>query len=271
MQTEYFTPTSIKQACKLYKSYQNPVYIAGGQSLVPLMHTGKQLPQSIIALDGIDDLHQIKETNYVLSTNKISIGAMATYDDIESSALLKKKLPGLVAMMDHLADRSVRAQATIGGALAFADPRADVPAGLLAIGAKVITDSRQIAMDDFIVKGHQSVLKKGELIKSVEVPLDAKLSYAKFRHPSSRWALVGIAVGVVKDEVRVVVTGAGSKIYRDTGFEKALSQALSVDAIANIEPNIKYVIEDHHAGIDYRKHLIKKQCEVAIKQLTAGL
>ena len=107
-------------------------------------------------------------------------------------------------------------------------------------------------------------LKKGELIESIEFQVPEKSSYAKYPNPASRYAIVGVYISKLKNEVRVAVTGAGSFVFRSKEIEAALSKNFSVSAIDNINISANGLNSDIHATAEYRAHIIKVMAKKAI-------
>ncbi len=93
-----------------------------------------------------------------------------------------------------IGDPHVRHRGTIGGSVANNDPAADYPAALLALGATIATNKREIKADDFFKGLFATALQDGEIITRISFPIPAKFGYAKFANPASRYALVGVAV-----------------------------------------------------------------------------
>ena len=117
-----------------------------------------------------------------------------------------------------IGDPHVRHKGTIGGSVANNDPAADYPAALLALGATIVTNKREISADKFFTGLFETALKDGEIITAVTFTAPDKAGYEKFRNPASRYAIVGVFVAKGKDGVRVAVTGAGDDgVFRAKG------------------------------------------------------
>ena len=139
------------------------------------------------------------------------------------------RLPQLIG------DPHVRNRGTIGGSVANNDPAADYPAALLALGATIVTNKREIAADDFFKGLFATALDDGEIITRISFPVPAKFAYAKFANPASRYALVGVAVAQTGKEARVAVTGAGNDgVFRAPAMEAALAKSWSAQSLAGI-------------------------------------
>ena len=128
---EYSAPNTLPEALQLLADGTAKV-LAGGMSLIPMMKLRLAAPEHLVDLRRVPDLKTISE-----SSGEIHIGAMATHYDLESSPLLRQRCPLLAEAAGHIGDVQVRNMGTIGGSVSHADPAADYPASLLALGAKV--------------------------------------------------------------------------------------------------------------------------------------
>src|SRR5713101_1924202 len=151
--------------------------------------------------EAVDLLAKYKEEGGTLV-----IGAMTTHYAIESSALLKTKCPLLPEVAGHIGDPMVRNMGTIGGSLAHADPAADWPAAVIALGAELVAEGpkgkRTVKVDDFFKGLLTTALADDEILTEIRVPAAAanvKSAYAKFPHPASRFAVVGVAAVLTMD------------------------------------------------------------------------
>ncbi len=141
-------------------------------------------------------------------------------------------------MAAGIGDQHVRNRGTIGGSVANNDPAADYPAALLALGATIATNKREIKADDFFKGLFSTALGDGEIITRISFPVPGKFAYVKFANPASRYALVGVAVAQTGKDVRVAVTGAGSSgVFRHKAAEAALAASWSAQALANLATN----------------------------------
>ena len=159
-------------------------------------------------------------------------------------------------MAAHIGDAQVRNRGTLGGSLAHADPSADYPAALLALGATLQTDRRTLGADDFLKGLYTTALERDELIVTVRFPVPEKAAYQKFPHPASRFALVGVFVAKGPAGVRVAVTGTGGGAFRSKELETALAKRFSADAVGAVTIPSAGFIGDAFASADYRAHLV---------------
>jgi carbon-monoxide dehydrogenase medium subunit len=161
----------------------------------------------------------------------------------------------------------VRNRGTLGGSVAHADPAADYPAALLALGATIVTDRRRIAADDFFTGLFETALARDELITAVQFPKPRRAAYAKFAHRASKYALVGVMVAETASGVRVAVTGAGPKVFRVPAMEAALAARMEPAALDGISVPAADLNGDGEASADYRAHLIGVMARRAVQAL----
>jgi len=252
MQTfNYTRPASVADAAKALAAASDGKLVAGGQTLLPTMKQRLAAPSDLIDLGGIAELKGIK-----MDGNNLVIGAMTTHAEVAKSAAVKGAIPALAALADLIGDPQVRNRGTIGGSISNNDPAADYPAGLVGLGATVITNKRKIAADDFFKGLFETALEAGEIVTAVSFPKPDKAAYAKFPQPASRFALVGVFISKAGGNVRVAVTGAGSKVFRQAEMEKALSANFSADAIKSVKVSASGLNSDIHGSADYRAHLV---------------
>jgi aerobic carbon-monoxide dehydrogenase medium subunit len=249
---DYVRPPNLAEARKAYEASGDARYIAGGQTLLPLMKQRLAQPASLIDLGGIADLSGIR-----VEEGTLTIGAMTRHTEVANSAEVRRSIPALVHLARLIGDPQVRNRGTLGGSLANNDPSADYPAAVLGLGATVHTDSRSIAADDFFDGLFTTSLGDGEIIRAVSFPVPERAAYEKFAHPASRFALVGVMVSKGDQGVRVAATGAGQTgVFRVTEMEAALAKDFSVRAIEGIGAPPDDMIADMHAPAAYRAQLV---------------
>jgi aerobic carbon-monoxide dehydrogenase medium subunit len=261
----YHRASSARQAANLLNKADDAKLLAGGQTLLPTMKQRLASPANIIDLGKVAELRGIEQKG-----KTIVIGAMTTHAEVAGSALVQANLPGLAALAGGIGDPQVRHKGTIGGSVANNDPAADYPAGLLALGATIVTNKRKIAADDFFQGMFATALDDGEMITKIVFPAASKFSYAKFPNPASRYALVGVAVAKKGAAVRVAVTGAGSNgVFRWKEAESALGSKFAAKSVEALAASAKGLNSDIHASAEYRAHLIGVMAKRAVASATA--
>ena len=249
--------SNTKEATKLFKN--RSAYLAGGMTLLPAMKLRLAAYSDIINIKKIKTLSGIK-----ISSKSLRIGSTTTHYEVASSKEVGKSIPSLSLLAEGIGDPQVRNRGTIGGSIANNDPAADYPSACLALNATIHTNKRAIPADKFFKGMFETDLKKGELIESVEFQIPEKSSYAKFPNPASRYAIVGVYVAKLKNEVRVSVTGVESCVFRCKKLEDALSSNFSASAIDSVNISSKGFNTDIHASAEYRAHIIKVMAKKAV-------
>jgi len=237
-------------------------FLAGGQSLLGAMRLRLAEPERLVDLGGLSDLRGIEE-----SGDAININALTTHATVAADKTVRERIPALANLAGGIGDRQVRNVGTLGGSIANNDPAADYPAGVLGLGATVVTDQRRMKADDFFAGMYETALEPGELILQVGFPIPERAAYIKFKQEASRYALVGVLVAKFADGVRVAVTGAGADgVFRCKPLEQALSKDFSAGAARQVKVAADEMSVDIHAGADYRAHLIPVLAARAVEQ-----
>lgn len=273
----YTAPFSYKRASNLTEALsllqQNPEakLLAGGHSLIPAMKLRLAAPPMLIDISKVAELRGIRREGETLV-----IGAMTTYRELETSELLKQHCPILPQAVQVVGDPMVRAKGTIGGSLAHADPAADLPAVMLALEARIKVQgpdgARVLEAEQFFTGMFSTALQEGEILTEVHIPIrpGARMAYAKFPHPASRYAVVGVAVVLDGNTVRAAVTGVGEHAMRLSKLEQALSgQALSAENITAACQGLLPPDNLNHdlvASKEYRAHLVDVMAKRALMQ-----
>src|SRR6478735_4729042 len=260
-QTVYHRASSVDEAVALFSKSSEAKFLAGGQTLLPVMKQRLASPTDVIDLGKIKELQGVE-----LSGDVLTIKAGTTYFDIMQNADVKKAIPAIAYLTSVLGDPAVRYRGTIGGSIANNDPAADYPAALLALGATVKTNKRSISAEDFFKGLFTTALEDGEIITAVSFPVPAKAGYSKMRHPASRFALTGVFVTKTKaGDVRVAATGASQNgVMRVPAIEAALKANWSAGALDGINISADGLIADIHGSSDYRANLIKVMAQRAV-------
>ena len=110
--------------------------LAGGQSLVPMMNLRLARPEVLI------DLNKIEELNYISDSGEsIEIGAITRLRSVETDEKIITSVPLLREAISYVAHTAIRTRGTIGGNVAHADPSAEIPTVLVALGGEIVAAS----------------------------------------------------------------------------------------------------------------------------------
>ena len=277
---DYHRPGSLAAAAALLQGDPEARLLAGGHSLLPAMKLRLATPSALVDLAQVPGLAGITSGPGVLS-----IGALTTHAAVAESAQVQSSCPLLAETAAHIGDQQVRNRGTIGGSLGHADPAADYPTALLALGATVETGgalSRRIPIADFFRGLFTTVLERGEIVTAVHVPVygpGTGGAYLKHRHPASSFAVVGVAATVtlaagVCSRVSLAIGGASANPVRAKAAEAALEgEWLSDGAIAAAAARVAAAITrptgDLYASADFRLHLAGVLARRALKEAAA--
>lgn len=279
---EYVAPASLSEAAAFLAAHPGDAkLLAGGQSLIPVLKLRLASPGFLVDLGRIGGLSYIREEPG--SGGKpaaIAIGAMTTYAEIKQSALLREKCPLLLDTVKVIADVQVRNRGTLGGSLAHADPSADMPAAILALGAELKAvgpkGERWIAVGDYFQGMFATALAPDEVLTEIRVPVltGQRSAYLKAARRATDFALVGVAVRmrVGKDEkceeISIALTGVTDRAFRPAGVERALQgkrlePKLIEEATAGVVQGVN-VMGNIHGGADYRAQVARVYAARAI-------
>lgn len=264
---EYFRARTLAEASQLLRKHRGSRLLAGGHSLLPAMKLRVSEPGTLIDIAGLRGLTGIRAKGKTLV-----IGAMTTHAAVASSPVVAKLCPLLAETASQIGDVQVRNRGTLGGSLAHADPAADYPTAIVALGATLVVrgprGERKIPAEKFFLDLFTTALKSGEIVTSVVVPAYGKGTggvYLKHRHPASSYAVVGVAAlvelsGGVCKRVSIAVGGAGATPVRSSEAEAALAgrkpDAKAIEAAgAKVASAVADPLSDTYASGEYRLHL----------------
>lgn len=280
---DYFAPASVSEAISMLGQHQDAKLLAGGHSLLPLMKLRLAQPAALIDIGSIKELKGIRDLG-----DWLAIGALTTHAQVQFSETVQRHCPMLADAAAIIGDMQVRNRGTIGGSLAHADPAADYPAVILALGAEIDAmgpkGKRTIKADDFFKGLFTTALAANEVLTEVRVPKTDKsgigTSYVELPHPASRYAVVGVGVWLQMDgdkvgDVRVGVTGAAEHATRATAMEGALRGNLlnpeAEQAAAAKAADGLTCLSDLYASSEYRAHLLRVYAKRALKAAHHGV
>ncbi|OLT38276.1 carbon monoxide dehydrogenase [Actinomadura sp. CNU-125] len=266
---DYTRPATVDDAvAALADAGEDAKVLAGGQSLMPLLRMRLAFPETLIDLDRVDELREIRDDG-----TSLVIGSMATHHEVIRDPLVRAHAPLLVRATETVADPAVRHRGTFGGSLAHADPAGDLPAVALALDAVLLARSargeREIPAAEFFVDWMTSALEPDELLTGVRVPKLGDgwgVHYEKFHRTAQAWAIVGVACAVRREngavaDARVALTNVGPAPVRASAVEGALAgRTASADALRASAELAAEGIEpptDLHGSSEYRSHLAR--------------
>ncbi len=262
---DYFRAGSVAEAGELLAKHPGAKLLAGGHSLIPLLKLRLAAPGAVIDIGRIADLQGISVAD------QLTIGALSTHAEIASSSDVQQHAAALADAASQVGDPAVRNRGTIGGNVAHADPASDLPTVLVSLGATVTIlgpdGKRSVNIADFFQGVMMTSLGDNDLITSIQIPTasaDQVTAYAKFSHPASRYAVIGVAVtltitnGTCSD-ASIAIGGLVPTPTRCKAVEDALrGQPLSTSTIATAASTVindlgDDLLGDVFASAEYRK------------------
>jgi CO/xanthine dehydrogenase FAD-binding subunit len=276
---EYFRPASTEEALGLLAAMPDAKPLAGGQSLIPAMNFRLAAPKALVDLNDVTALAGITR----VASGGIRLGAMTRHRTVEVSPLVTAAAPLLAEAMPSIAHPQIRNRGTVGGSLAHADPAAELPAVMVALGATfVLTSSigeRRLPAGDFFTGLFATALEPAELLTAIEIPAPPPASGSAFVEMARRhgdYALVGVAAAVMLDP-----SGACARArvaLFSVGEGPVLAERVAV-ALEGLRPDAEVLLaaadavqedidppSDIHAGAAYRRQLARVLTRRALRR-----
>jgi carbon-monoxide dehydrogenase medium subunit len=234
----YRKARSLDEAVGLLGSHADARLLAGGQSLIATLNMRLSAPTLLVDINGIGELAGINRTNGV-----IEIGAMTRHVEVERSAEIAQHAPLIARAIPHIGHPAIRNRGTIGGSIAFADPAAELPACLLALGGEAEiagpNGKRMVQADDFFKGLFETALGPQDVLTAIRLPAankNTRVGFAELARRHGDYAMVGLAACAKADgkglgDVRLAFFGVGATPVRAKKAEAALNGAIDDKAI----------------------------------------
>jgi carbon-monoxide dehydrogenase medium subunit len=242
--------------------------LAGGQSLIATLNMRLSAPKLLIDLNGVNGLAGIAVKN-----GTVEIGALTRHAEAERSADIAKHAPLIALAMPHIGHAAIRNRGTLGGSVAFADPAAELPACMLALGAELeITGpggKRKVVADDFFKGLFETALGPHDVLTAIRIPAasaETRMGFSEFARRHGDYAMVGLAAGAKGNgeklrDVRLAYFGVGNTPVRTKKAEAALAggdvdaavKALATDLDPNDDVQATGATKKHLAGVLLRR------------------
>jgi carbon-monoxide dehydrogenase medium subunit len=278
----YLPARSVEEALQLLNKHgEDAKFLAGGHSLIPAMKLRLAVPRYLIDLGTIPGLSGIR-----IDGETLAIGALTVHADVASSDLVRKHVPGLSDAALEIGDVQVRNRGTIGGSIAHADPGADFPVILSALGAFFMlqspSGSRTVAAEDFFLDFYTTAMSPNEMLTEIRVPIPssgAGSAYAKLRNPASGYIVVSAGALIQRQpsgaclSSRVTLGGLGGAPVRAIATEMELQgkplmpQVISAAAAKAAEETAPD--GDTYASAEYKRHVATVYARKAIEAAVA--
>jgi len=252
--------------------------VAGGTALTIMLRQRLIAPQALISINRLPGLDTIEERD-----GSIALGALVTHRAVETSALVRERLPLLAEVFGVVANIRVRNAATVGGVLAESDYASDPPAVFVALDAVVDvhgpSGTRSIPAAEFFIAFYETAIGPNEIVTGVRVPIPAPGTagvYEKFVTRSSEdrpcvgvAAVVRLAQDGRLDDLRVAVGAAAETPQRFPELETvARGQAIEPELLATLADGYAERIEsldDMRGSAWYRTEMVRVWVRRAIE------
>lgn len=257
----YARPGTIAEALALLDANAGEArIIAGGQSLVALLNMRLARPGVLVDINRIPGLDRIE-----IDGQWLRIGALVRHAQALASPLVAAHAPLIAAALPHVAHAAIRNRGTLGGSIALADPAAELPACLLALGGAVeitgASGARIVAADDFFIDLYETAIGAGEMLTAVLLPLapQRRVAFEELARRHGDYALVGLAASAELaagrlDDVRLAYFAVASTPVRACRAEEMLAAGSIDDAVAALAEDLD-PSDDAHASGALRRHL----------------
>ena len=235
---DYIRATSPQHVFELLAQHGDAMRVlAGGQTLLATLNMRLSSPDLVVDIGALDSLRGIS-----VQGGALRIGALTRHVEIEESPLVALHAPLLAMAAPHIAHRAIRNLGTIGGTLAYADPAAEWPACVLALGGTLALQSsrgeRRVASDDFFLGLYTTARQDDELLAAVELPLiaaDERHHFDELARRHGDYAVAGLAArarvaGAALSNLRLVFLSLGDRPLRARAAEAVLMAGPLTDA-----------------------------------------
>ena len=278
---DYRVPRTLDEALAILREYgEEARVIAGGTALVTMMRQRLVRPSCLVSLRQVQGLDRIEATNGALR-----LGALVTHREAETSPLIRERLPVLSETFRRVATIRIRHMATIGGALAHADPNQDPPVTLMALGARVeirgTGGQRELPLREFLRDYYETALEPAELVTGVTVPLLPAASGAVFikflPRTADDYATVAVAATITLEpdgercrEARIALGSVGVTPLRGRAAEGLLSgERLSENLLHAVGEAVKGEVDplsDYRGSATYKREMAAVMVGQALTQ-----
>lgn len=239
--------------------------IAGGQTLVPLLSMRMARPGVLVDIMRLPELATI-----VVVDDSIRVGAAVRQAELLAWPELHQRQPLLALVLPWVGHAQTRARGTVCGSAALADPSAEIPLALIALGGAVELSSgkarRTVAAKDFFNGLMSTSRNDDELIKAVRFPCRQPGQGHAFREFARRhgdFAIVACAAVADTKTTRLAIGGVADRpTARDFGALEGSALDDALDAFAN-DLNAR---DDLHADAAYRRELVRRMGRTTIEE-----
>ncbi|MBI2873904.1 MAG: xanthine dehydrogenase family protein subunit M [Firmicutes bacterium] len=275
---EYLVPASLAEALETLAGHQDETKVlAGGQSLVPLLKLRLARPRYLL------DINRVPELSYLeLKDGRLHLGALTRHSALGREPSARGSCPLLAEAAARIGHTAIRNRGTVGGSLCHADPAAELPAAMIALGAELKIDgpggTRLVPAAGFF-QGFMTVdLQPDEILAGLSVPVAGPgtgWSYLEVSRRHGDFAIAGVAVWLSLDDkglfrqVGIALAGVDDRPWKARACEDFLVGkeakeeviAAAREQLAGFDPT-----GDIHASREYRELMAGELFVQALRQ-----
>ncbi|MPZ57677.1 MAG: xanthine dehydrogenase family protein subunit M [Rhizobiales bacterium] len=272
----YTKARSVEHAVELAGRDGEARILAGGQSLIATLNMRLSRPTLLVDINGLDGLDGL-----ALKDGAVEIGALVRHAQAGRSDIIAKNAPLIAKAIPHIGHPAIRNRGTIGGSIAFADPAAELPACLVALGGEVVIaggrGERTVKADDFFTGLFETELGSDDVLKAIRVPAAnaaTRIGFAELARRHGDYALVGLAAAARAEgdglaDIRLAYFGVGATPVRARKAEAELARGALDDAVAALADDLDPPDDVQETGA-VKRHLAGVLLRRVAKQLMEG-
>ena len=279
---EYVRPADLGEALTILRDREGEAKVlAGGFSLLPLLKLRLAQPALLVDLRDVAGLDGIVRTD-----DEFRIGGRVTHRRILEDGDLAAGLPIMREAAGGIGDPQIRNWGTIGGSVAHADPSADWPAVLQAVGATIVLRSaagqRSVPARGFFVDAFTTGIEPTEILTEIRIPIPGPRSggsYEKLERRSGDFSTVGSAVQLTLAEdghvatIGIGLTAVAEAAFAATDAEEILRGGTPSDellaAAAAAAARQSRPATDSHGPAEYKRAMVAEMTVRALRRALA--
>jgi carbon-monoxide dehydrogenase medium subunit len=265
----YVRPNNLDELCDVLSQYGGKAkLLAGGTDLTIA------LKQRLINPEVLIDLNHVRKelTGIDASKSNLIIGAMTTYTELEANPAVIRYARALSEAASQVGTYQIRNLGTIGANLANGSPAADTAPPLIVLSAKVHLrnkhGTREMPVEDFITGVKKTAIRPDEIITSVEIPLNERLSSYWMRSAKRNENVISVVSVAVASEIRSnrfgesrIALGAVAPtpiLAKESSSELSGSSVnpATIETVSKLAAKESKPISDVRGSADYRRHLV---------------
>jgi aerobic carbon-monoxide dehydrogenase medium subunit len=278
----YVAPSTIDEALEaIAQEPESASLLAGGQSLVPMLNMRMAAPRVVVDLNGVAGLDEV-----TVDGQRMRLGAMVRQRVLETDAQVAERLPLVAEATTNIAHVPIRTRGTLGGSLAHADPSAELPAAISALGGvlrlRSAAGERAVPAADFFLGPLTTAIEPGELLVGIDVdlpPAGSGWAFQEVARTHGAFALVGVATVVhldaegLIDHAALALCGVGGAPHvatwlSDIAIGERPGDTLFEQVARRVHDEVS-PYDDGHATSGYRKRVALTLTERALRAATA--